>query len=112
MSPATRGPKAPKIFNFGPKADQSKKVVELIDDLNQTGILITDLNKVVGSIAIGGQILQSTSETLNNLIPVLNTAIAAIPPPGLPGAIVSSVNVINNFAFNVHVKLLILSEFL
>jgi hypothetical protein len=67
----------------------------LIDDLNQTGVLITDLNKVVGSIAIGGQILQTTSETLNTLIPVLNTAIAAIPPPGLPGAIVSSVNVIN-----------------
>ena len=67
----------------------------LIDDLNQTGILITDLNKVIGSIAIGGQILQTTSETLNTLIPVLNTAIAAIPPPGLPGAIVSSVNVIN-----------------
>ena len=67
----------------------------LINDLNQTGILITDLNKVIGSIAIGGQILQTTSETLNTLIPVLNTAIAAIPPPGLPGAIVSSVNVIN-----------------
>lgn len=67
----------------------------LIDDLNQTGVLITDLNKVIGSIAIGGQILQTTSETLNTLIPVLNTAIAAIPPPGLPGAIVSSVNVIN-----------------
>jgi len=67
----------------------------LIDDLNQTGVLITDLNKVVGTITIGGQILQTTSETLNTLIPVLNTAIAAIPPPGLPGAIVSSVNVIN-----------------
>ena len=67
----------------------------LIDDLNQTGILITDLTKIIGSVSLGGQLLQTTSETLNTLLPSLTAAIAVIPPPGLPGAVVGAVDTVD-----------------
>lgn len=67
----------------------------LIDDLNQVGDLLTNITKVVGSVALGGQILQTTADTLNNVLPALQAAIIAIPPPGLPGAVVGAVDVID-----------------
>jgi hypothetical protein len=67
----------------------------LIDDLNQVGDLLTNINKVVGSVAVGGQILQTTADIINNVLPGLQAAIIAIPPPGLPGAVVGAVDVLD-----------------
>lgn len=76
----------------------------LIDDLNQTGILVTDLTKVVSSIAVGGQILQSTADALNTTLPSLQAAIVAIPPPGLPGAVVGAVDILDYINRNILLK--------
>jgi hypothetical protein len=67
----------------------------LIDDLNQVGDLLTNITKIVGSVALGGQILQTTSNTLNNVLPALQTAILAFPPTTLPGAVVGAVDAID-----------------
>ena len=67
----------------------------LVDNLNQIGDLLTNITKIVGSAALGGQILQTTSDTLNNILPILQAAIIAIPPPALPGAVVGAESVIS-----------------
>ena len=63
-----------------------------IDAINNS---ILFLDKIKGVINTTQPYIDTTEQiigTLNTLLPVLSTAIKAIPPPGLPGAIVAAVD--------------------
>ena len=63
-----------------------------IDNINNS---ILFLDKIKGVINTTQPYIDTTEQiigTLNTLLPVLSTAVKAIPPPGLPGAVVAAVD--------------------
>jgi hypothetical protein len=67
----------------------------IISTLNSSAQNLDKISQVLTLTSVGASTLQSLADTITTLLPPLQIAIQAIPPPGLPGAIVGAVDVLD-----------------
>lgn len=86
--------------NTCPSSEVIQQVTPILDnfiqDINNQTNAIDRLNQTVNSSVDTLKTIKQTVDTLNITIPVAIAIIQAIPPPGLPGAIVGAVDVLDS----------------
>ena len=67
----------------------------IIDELNTTGETLDKISQLLNLTSAGAATLQTTANIISTTLPILQSAIIAIPPPGLPGVVVGAVDVLD-----------------
>lgn len=70
-------------------------VNNMIDKLNSTSDFLDKTGQILTITSAGASTLQTLANTISNTLPTLQAAVIAIPPPGLPGAVVGAVDVLD-----------------
>jgi hypothetical protein len=70
-------------------------VNNIIDKINTTSDFLNKTGQILTISAAGASTLQSLANLISSTLPTLQAAIVAIPPPGLPGAVVGSVDILD-----------------
>jgi len=92
-------PNAESIPDLCPSITVLEKILNpvnnIIDKLNSTSETLDKISQLLTITGTSAATLQTTADIISTVLPTLQAAIIAIPPPGLPGAVVGAVDILD-----------------